>query len=78
MFVLTLIALELSDRCCALCRSEGRRGQPLNVDHIKNRRENPQLAVTLSNTQILCDPCNAGKGNWRQEDYRSIDYARLA
>lgn len=35
----------------------------LNVDHILPRKTNPELCLTLSNLQILCEDCNCGKGN---------------
>ena len=60
--------------CGARCQACGRsvaQGAVLNVDHIKPRRLFPQLALTLSNLQVLCSDCNAGKGNWDMTDFRS-------
>ena len=47
-------------------------GRPaiINVDHIKNRRQWPHLALELSNTQPLCHLRNKGKGNWDSADWR--------
>jgi HNH endonuclease len=47
-------------------------GRPaaINVDHIKNRRQWPHLALELSNTQPLCHLCNKGNSNWDSTDWR--------
>ena len=42
----------------------------LHVDHIKPRKTHPELALMLSNLQILCHECNHGKGNWNFTDFR--------
>jgi 5-methylcytosine-specific restriction endonuclease McrA len=65
--------------CGARCQACGKtvaNGAVLNVDHIKPRRLFPQLALTLSNLQVLCSECNAGKGNWDMTDFRSAAPAR--
>jgi hypothetical protein len=54
---------------CALCRVE-KNHIPMHVDHIKPRSKYPELALTLSNLQVLCEPCNLGKGNWDETDWR--------
>ena len=41
------------------------------VVHIKSRRKYPELELELSNLQILCEPCNVGKGNWDETDWRN-------
>lgn len=42
----------------------------INVDHIKPRKTHPELALEVTNLQILCSPCNHGKGNWDSTDWR--------
>lgn len=70
-------ALKLSDGKCQLCGRSKYDGIVLNVDHIKNRKNHPELALELSNLQILCADCNHGKGNidetdWRQQELKVI------
>jgi len=43
----------------------------LHVDHIRPRKKYPELALELSNLQVLCHECNHGKGNWDETDWRS-------
>lgn len=54
--------------CCGATPGDGK--TVLHVDHIKPRRLFPELALELSNLQVLCDVCNHGKGNWDQTDWR--------
>jgi len=42
----------------------------LHVDHIKPRSKYPELSLTFSNLQILCEDCNFGKSNIDQTDWR--------
>ena len=42
----------------------------INVDHIKPRKLFPELAIDGNNLQVLCNPCNQGKGNWDKTDWR--------
>lgn len=44
---------------CSICGSM----QNLAVDHVLPRSKYPELALELSNTQILCIKCNSSKGN---------------
>lgn len=44
----------------------------INVDHILPRKLRPDLAMTLSNLQILCADCNQGKGNRYVTNYTAI------
>jgi 5-methylcytosine-specific restriction endonuclease McrA len=55
--------------CCGASPADG--VTVINVDHIKPRRDFPELALDESNLQILCGVCNHGKGNWDQTDWRS-------
>jgi 5-methylcytosine-specific restriction endonuclease McrA len=53
--------------CCGASPKDGIR---VHVDHIKPRRDFPELALTFDNLQVLCEVCNHGKGNWDQTDWR--------
>lgn len=62
-------ALRRSSARCQCCGVPGSQTQ-LHVDHIKPRSLFPQLALELSNLQVLCGDCNFGKGasdeiNWK-------------
>lgn len=65
-----LLALDEHGRKCLCCGDTPENGAILNVDHIKPRKLYPKLALCLSNLQVLCASCNAGKGNKRETDYR--------
>lgn len=55
---------------CMCCGATPATGATMNVDHIKPRKYYPELALDLDNLQILCSPCNHGKGNWDETDWR--------
>ena len=55
---------------CMCCGATPRDGIVINVDHIKPRKNYPHLALDIDNLQILCNPCNHGKGNWDETDWR--------
>jgi len=55
---------------CACCGATPQDGLRTHVDHIKPRRIYPQLALDLTNLQVLCEQCNHGKGNWDMTDWR--------
>jgi hypothetical protein len=55
---------------CACCGASPADGLTMHVDHIKPRRIFPQLALDLTNLQVLCEVCNHGKGNWDMTDWR--------
>lgn len=57
-------------RQCECCGAKASRGAILNVDHIKPRKLRPDLALDPWILQILCEDCNAGKGNTDQTDWR--------
>jgi 5-methylcytosine-specific restriction endonuclease McrA len=61
---------EDNDGLCEVCGHDGRNRGGLNVDHKRNRRDYPQLALLWSNLQILCGDCNKGKGNRYNTDWR--------
>lgn len=55
---------------CMCCGVTPEHGAVMNVDHIKPRKHFPELALELSNLQILCGSCNRGKSNWDATDWR--------
>lgn len=63
-------AIKLYGRRCMCCGAHGE-DVIINVDHIKPRKLFPALALDVRNLQILCEPCNHGKGNWDHTDWRS-------
>lgn len=70
---LRMQALLLHGAKCQCCGATPQTGAVMHVDHIKPRKYFPTLALELSNLQILCGDCNAGKGNWNQTDWRKIN-----
>lgn len=62
--------LERDGAKCGCCGSTAADGARMNVDHIKPRIRYPELALTESNLQVLCDACNQGKGNRYETDWR--------
>ena len=63
-------ALKAVNGRCECCGASPQNGARLNVDHIQPRKRRPDLALDPYNLQVLCDDCNAGKGNWDQSDWR--------
>lgn len=55
---------------CLCCGRSPKEGAVLHVDHIKPVSQFPELALTLSNLQVLCADCNEGKSNRDQTDWR--------
>lgn len=55
---------------CEACGRGTADGVNLHVDHIKNRRQHPGLALDQSNLQVLCSQCNWGKSNRHDTDWR--------
>lgn len=47
-----------------VCRNCGKRaiGKSAHVDHIKSRRTHPELALDITNLQLLCIQCHMRKG----------------
>ena len=63
-------ALKRYGGMCQSCGETGKADNPLHVDHIKPRSQYPQLALDITNLQLLCMKCNRAKGasdstNWR-------------
>ena len=67
---LRLIALEKYGLVCMCCGRDNSRKFPINVDHVKPRKFFPELALDITNLQVLCGPCNKRKGN-KTIDYRT-------
>jgi 5-methylcytosine-specific restriction endonuclease McrA len=65
-----MVALKKYGAKCQCCGATPATGAVMNVDHIKPRRFFPQLALDVNNLQILCNPCNHGKGSWDMTDWR--------
>lgn len=65
-----MMALKKYGSVCMCCGDSPANGAVMNVDHIKPRKLFPQLALDLDNLQVLCGPCNHGKGNWDMTDWR--------
>lgn len=59
-----------SSGTCECCGARPSYGRPLHVDHIRPRSRFPDLALDLSNLQVLCADCNIGKGAWDATDWR--------
>jgi 5-methylcytosine-specific restriction endonuclease McrA len=53
-----------------LCGACGAVGGIMHVDHIKPRSKYPELALDINNLQVLCEPCNLGKSNLDETDWR--------
>jgi 5-methylcytosine-specific restriction endonuclease McrA len=54
-------------RCNACKRTDG----VMCVDHVKSVKRYPELKLSLSNLQVLCGPCNLGKGSEFADDWRA-------
>ncbi len=57
---------------CACCSRTRFDGVSLEVDHIKPRWDYPDLALDMTNLQILCHDCNKSKGR-QVIDYRDYE-----
>ena len=68
--VLRAEAIRIHGRRCMLCGTTPTGRDRINVDHVKPRLKYPDLALVLSNLQVLCSACNQGKGNWDETDHR--------
>lgn len=65
-------ALKKYGKTCMRCSSK----KSINVDHVLSRKNNPELALTIENLQILCAPCNKDKG-LKTTDYRANSIAPI-
>ena len=54
---------------CQCCGASAADGATMHVDHIKPRSKFPDLALELSNLQVLCELCNVAKSNIDQTDW---------
>ncbi len=63
-------ALLKASGMCQCCGARPMKGKALHVDHIKPRSKFPELQLSVSNLQVLCEDCNLGKSNWDQTDWR--------
>jgi len=72
---LRLIALDTCGRRCVSCgaKPSANNSVVLHIDHIKPLRCHPELALDLSNLQVLCEDCNQGKSWFNTKDYRDDD-----
>lgn len=58
---------------CHCCGVKSTKRKPMHVDHIKPRSKFPELALCMTNLQVLCEHCNSSKSNTKIVDYRSED-----
>ena len=58
---------------CSCCGASSSDDVTLHVDHIKPRSTNPELSLDINNLQILCEPCNIGKINQWDTDWRWLN-----
>lgn len=73
---LRLVVLKKYGSRCQCCGANSTQAM-ICVDHIKPRKFFPELALSESNLQVLCEPCNHGKGNWDMTDFREPDVAEI-
>ncbi len=65
-----MIALKKYGARCQCCGATPATCAVMHVDHIKPRKFFPQLALDVTNLQVLCHECNHGKGSWDMTDWR--------
>lgn len=63
-------ALKVNNGLCECCGRGKQHNVQLHVDHIKPRSLFPELALAVSNLQVLCHECNLGKGIHDKTDWR--------
>lgn len=64
-------AILKAGRSCMCCGASASNGAKIVVDHIKPIRRFWHLRLDPDNLQVLCEPCNMGKGSWDETDFRS-------
>lgn len=62
--------LKRDKQTCQLCGASRATGAVLQADHIKPLRYYWHLRLNPNNVQTMCEPCNHGKGNWDETDWR--------
>jgi len=55
---------------CELCGTKAAAGAPLNVDHIVPLSKDWERRLDPTNLQVMCGPCNHGKLNRDDHDWR--------
>lgn len=63
-------ALKLYGARCQCCGNGPNHGVVLHVDHIKPKSRHPELALEITNLQVLCEDCNLGKMARDETDWR--------
>lgn len=63
-------ALRIHGAKCQCCGVTRRAGAVIHVDHILPRSRHPELALDVSNLQVLCADCNLGKAAHDSTDWR--------
>lgn len=71
-------ALKIYGTECHCCLSRGSKLEPLHVDHIKPKSLYPNLALDITNLQILCKKCNEQRSNLHETDYRPELHKKFA
>ena len=54
--------IERDGTICRRCREQIQDLNEVTVDHVKPRSKYPELALVVSNLQVLCRRCNSSKG----------------
>jgi 5-methylcytosine-specific restriction endonuclease McrA len=67
---LRYLALRKNGGKCQCCGRSAKDGTVIHVDHVKPISKYPELKLSLSNLQVLCEDCNLGKGAWDETDWR--------
>lgn len=70
--------LQKKARTCMCCGATATDGAKIHVDHIKPIRRFWHLRLDPDNLQVLCEPCNMGKGSWDETDFRPSAEGRPA
>lgn len=71
-------AIQKSGRTCMCCGASAADGAKIHVDHIKPVRRFWHLRLDPDNLQVLCEPCNMGKGSWDETDFRTPETGKPA